>query len=58
LRQALMDTVKDPQALAAGEKMNISLQPKSAGEIEAVIAAFKSAPPELLKKAFSLTHDP
>ena len=57
LRQALMDTVKDQQALSAGEKMNIGLRPKSAHEIDSVIAAFRSAPPELTKTAYLMTHD-
>ena len=57
LRKALMDTVADPAARAAGEKMNISLQPKSAQDIDAIIAKFKSVPPEMIKKVFAVTHE-
>ena len=57
LRKALMETLKDPAALAAGEKMNISLQPKTAEDIDAVIAQFKAVPPEMIKKVYSYTHE-
>ena len=57
LRRALLDTTRDPRALAFAEKINISLQAKTADEIEAVIATFKAAPPELLKKAFALSRE-
>ncbi|MDB5643605.1 MAG: Tripartite-type tricarboxylate transporter, receptor component TctC [Hyphomicrobiales bacterium] len=58
LRRALLDTTRDPRAIAFAEKINISLQAKGAEEIESVIATFKAAPPELLKKAFALSREP
>ena len=57
LRKALMETLRDPAALTAGEKMNISLQPKTAEDIDAVIAQFKAVPPEMIKKVYSYTHE-
>ena len=57
LREALMKTVRDPEAIAAAKTMAMNLQPKTSAEIDAVIADFKSASPALLKEVYSLTHE-
>ena len=57
LRKALMETVADFAAMAAAEKLNISLQPKTARDIDAVIAKFKSVPSEMIKKVFAMSQE-
>jgi tripartite-type tricarboxylate transporter receptor subunit TctC len=57
LRTALLETVKDEETIAAAQKMQMVLQPKSGAEVEKMIAAFQATPPDLVKKAYSYTHE-
>ena len=57
LRTALLATVKDEETIAAAQKMEMTLQPKSGEEVEKMIAQFQATPPELVKKAYAYTHE-
>jgi hypothetical protein len=53
----LLATANDPQTIAAAEKLGAPLRPKSGDEVEAMIREFQATPPDLVKKAYSYTHD-
>jgi tripartite-type tricarboxylate transporter receptor subunit TctC len=57
LRKALLETAKDPATIAAGAKMQMTLQPKTGAEVEKMIAAFQATSPDLVKKAYAYTHN-
>ncbi|MDH7795137.1 MULTISPECIES: tripartite tricarboxylate transporter substrate-binding protein [unclassified Beijerinckia] len=57
LRQALADTLSDPEALEAGKKMMMNLELKTAKEIDGVLAEFRAASPDLLKQVYAITHE-
>lgn len=56
LRNALLETAKDPGTVAAGAKMKIALKPKTGEEVEKMIAKFQATPADLVKKAYGYTH--
>ena len=53
----LLATIKDRETIAAAQKMDMTLQPKSGEEVERMIAQFQATPPELVKKAYAYTHE-
>lgn len=57
LRQALADTLRDPDAIEAGKKMMMNLELKTAEDIDSVLAEFRAASPDLLKQVYAITHE-
>ena len=57
LRAGLLATVKDEETIAAAQKMDMTLQPKSGEEVERMIGEFQATPAELVKKAYAYTHE-
>jgi hypothetical protein len=51
LRQAFMDTWKDPDLLAEAGKMGLQVGPVSGEDVQAFLAKIYASPPDLLKKA-------
>ncbi len=56
LRLALADTLRDPEAIAEGQKLGMSLTPLGGDETQAMFAGFMATPKDLVKKAFDYTH--
>lgn len=57
LRQALVDTVRDPETVNAAQAMKMNLRPKPPQEIDRMVEEFRLAPPELLKEVYGMTHN-
>jgi tripartite-type tricarboxylate transporter receptor subunit TctC len=58
LKAALLATAKDDEVTAVAQKViGAHLHPKSGEEVEKMIAGFESTPPDLVKKAYSYTHE-
>lgn len=57
LRSALVETTRDPAAIAAAKTSMMRLESKSHTEVEAVIAEFAAARPEMLAQVYALTHE-
>lgn len=57
LRKALADTMKDPQTLADGKKINIDFNPMSGERIQELMINFYKTPPELVKRAIELSRE-
>ena len=51
LRKAMLDTIKDPEFQAEAQKLFMDFNAASAPEIEALLAEYKSYPPEIVNKA-------
>ena len=50
LRQAFLDTMKDPEFLAEAKKANLDLDPASGGDLEKIVANFFKLEPSLASK--------
>ncbi len=50
LRDALLDTMKDPQFVADAVKTQIDISPMTGEEVEALIAKLSSAPPAVIER--------
>ena len=56
LRQAFMDTMKDPDFLAEAKRINLEVNPVSGDEIEALVKKIYATPPDIEKKAAALLN--
>jgi tripartite-type tricarboxylate transporter receptor subunit TctC len=50
LRRAFVETLKDPEFLAAAEKSRLSIDPVSGEEVRKIVAGLFELPPALMKK--------
>ncbi len=55
LQRAMMETMKDPDMVAEGKKMQIDFIPMSGERVGAIMASFSKTPKELFAKAAALT---
>lgn len=55
LQRALMETMKDPDMIEEGKKMQIEFLPMSGDRVAAIMASFANTPKELFVKAAALT---
>ncbi|MFM1813361.1 MAG: hypothetical protein RLZ98_56 [Pseudomonadota bacterium] len=55
LRKALLDTMKDPEVVATGAKLNIEWQPMSGEDLKAAIFDLYDTPKAVIEKATKLT---
>ena len=56
LRKALLDTMKDPEMVAAAKKLKVEFDPVSGEETAQIFAEFYDTPPALVKKAREYTQ--
>jgi len=56
LRKALAETLRDPDAMAAAEKMQMTLTPLTGEAVQSMFAGFMATPKDLVQKAFDYTH--
>jgi len=56
LRKALLDTMKDPEMVAAAKKLTIEFDPVSGEETKQIFTEFYDTPPALVKKAREYTQ--
>ena len=55
LRKALLDTMKDPEVVATGAKLNIEWKPMTGEELKQAIVDLYDTPPEIIKRSTELT---
>ena len=58
LRRAFEATMKDPELVADGKKINVDFQPMTGSRVEQLMADFYKASPEIVKKAMALGNEP
>lgn len=58
LRKALLDTMKDPGLLADAKRLKIQFNPVSGEETVQIFSDFYNTPPDLVKRAYEVTHPP
>jgi tripartite-type tricarboxylate transporter receptor subunit TctC len=56
LRQAFMETWKDPDLIKEAEKMNLDVGPTSGEDVQALLRKIYEMPAEVLKKAKDATR--
>lgn len=56
LRKALMDTMKDPETIADGAKLDLEFEPMEGERIAEIMAGFQNTPPDLVKRALELSR--
>ncbi len=57
LRKAFEATMKDPELIADGKKINLDFLPMSGARVEALMAGFYKATPEIVAKAVALGNE-
>jgi tripartite-type tricarboxylate transporter receptor subunit TctC len=56
LRQAMVDTMKDPAMIADGERIKTKFHPMTGDEVAARFAEFYKTPRDLVEKAYQMTY--